>query len=114
MCDKTINIAKNQKHDEYERGLVSSFYRSFYKNSTATCANKFILFANKSAVNNLDGAIEIEGLSNQQSAVELHKLIVRKFEKRKVYASLKEYIWRVDQADMQLLSKYSEGIPLIV
>ena len=33
---------------------------------------------------------------NIQLADELHKLIIRKFEKRKVYSSFKDNIWGVD------------------
>ena len=41
---------------------------------------------------------------NQQLAEELHKPIIRKFEKRKVCLTFKDNIWGVDLADMQLLS----------
>ena len=44
-------------------------------------------------------------LQNEQLAEELRKPIIRKFEKRKVYSKLKDNIWGVDLADMQLLSK---------
>ena len=47
---------------------------------------------------------------NEQLAEELHKPIVRKFKKRKVYSTFKDNIWGVDLADMQLLSKYNKGI----
>ena len=45
---------------------------------------------------------------NQQLAEEIHKPIIRKFEKRKVDAAFKDNIWGADLADMQLLSKYSK------
>ena len=47
---------------------------------------------------------------NQQLASELHKAIIRKFKKRKVYSSFKDNILGVDLADMQLISKYNKGI----
>ena len=47
---------------------------------------------------------------NKQLASELHKPVIRKFEKRRVYSTLKDNIWGVDLADMQLLSKYNKGI----
>ena len=47
---------------------------------------------------------------NQQLANELHKPIIRKFKKRKVYSSFKDNICRVNLADMQLISKYNKGI----
>ena len=47
---------------------------------------------------------------NQQLVEELHKPIIRKFEKRKVHAAFKDNIWGADLADMQLLSRYNKGI----
>ena len=49
-------------------------------------------------------------LQNSQLSDELHKPIIRKFKKRKVYSSFKDNIWGVDLADMQLISKYNKGI----
>ena len=46
---------------------------------------------------------------NYQLANELHKPIIRKFKKRKVYSSFRDNIWGVDLADMQSLSKYDKG-----
>ena len=54
--------------------------------------------------------IKNEIKENQQLANELHKPIIRKFKKRKVYSSFKGNIWGVDLADMQLMSKYNKGI----
>ena len=51
---------------------------------------------------------------NQQLAEELHKPIIRKFEKRKVYAAFKDNIWDADLADMQLLNKYNKGIRFLL
>ena len=45
-------------------------------------------------------------LQNEQLAKELHKPIIRKFKKRKVYSSFKDNIWGADLADMQLISKF--------
>ena len=47
---------------------------------------------------------------NQQLADELHKPIIKKFKRRKVYSSFKANIWRVDLADMSLISKFNKGI----
>ena len=49
-------------------------------------------------------------MSNQQLANELHKPIIRKFLKSKVYSSFKGNIWGIDLADMQLISKCNKGI----
>ena len=46
---------------------------------------------------------------NYQLANELHKTIIRKLKKRKVYSSFRDNIWGVDLADMQSLSKCNKG-----
>ena len=46
---------------------------------------------------------------NYQLANELHKPIIRKLKKEKVYSSFRDIIWGVDLVDMQLLSKYNKG-----
>ena len=51
---------------------------------------------------------------NYQLANELHKPIIRKFKKRKVYSSFRDNIWGVDLADMQSLSKYNKGIKYLL
>ena len=43
-------------------------------------------------------------------ADELHKPIIRKINKRKVYSQFKDNIWGVDLADMQSLSIKNKGI----
>ena len=47
-------------------------------------------------------------------ANELHKPIIKKFKKRKVYSSFRDNIWVVDLADMQSLSKYNKGIKYLL
>ena len=51
---------------------------------------------------------------NQQLAEELHKPIIRNFEKRKVHEAFKDNIWDADLADMQLLNKYHKGIRFLL
>ena len=47
-------------------------------------------------------------------ADELHKPIIRKFNKSKVYLQFKDNIWEVDLADMQSLSRENKGIKYIL
>ena len=47
---------------------------------------------------------------NYQLANELHRQIIRKFKRTKIYSSFRDNIWRVDLADIQSLSKYNRGI----
>ena len=53
-------------------------------------------------------------MPNQQLANELHKPIIRKFKRRKVYSSFKDNVWGVDLADMQSLRKYNKEIKYLL
>ena len=59
-----------------------------------------------------------KGLANNnkniQLANELHKPIIKKFNKRKVYSSFKDNIWGVDLADIQLLSRFNKGFRFLL
>ena len=92
LRDKAFNIAKTPKYDVYQRGLASMVYKFFDKES-------------------MGGGIHKE---NSELANELHKPIIRKFKKRKVYSSFKDNIWGVDLADMQLISNYNKGIKYLL
>ena len=48
--------------------------------------------------------------NNKILAEELHKPVIKKFNKRKVYSQFRDNIWGVDLADMQSLSKKNKGI----
>ena len=52
--------------------------------------------------------------SNKILAEELHKLVIKRFNKRKVYSQFKDNIWGVDLADMQSLSKKINGIKYLL
>ena len=51
---------------------------------------------------------------NEQSVEELHKPIISKFRKRKVYSSFKDNIGGADLADMQLISKFNKGFRFLL
>ena len=95
LRDKTFNIAKNPKYDGYQRRLASMAYKVVDKKSTGSGANIPLEF-------------------NEQLAKELYKPIIRKFKKRKVYSGLKDNIWGVDLADMQLTSKFNKGFRFLL
>ena len=90
---KAFNIASDPKYDGYQRGLASMVYKFFDKKSSGS---------------------GIINEANYQLANELHKPIIRKFKKRKVYSSFRDNIWGVDLADMQSLSKYNKGIKYLL
>ena len=53
--------------------------------------------------------IKNENISNKESVEELHKLIIRRFNKRKVRSLFIDNNWGSDLADMQLISKFNKG-----
>ena len=75
LKDKAFKIASDPKYDGYQIGLASVVY------------NKSI-------------GSGIINEPNYQLANELHKPIIRKFQKRKMYSSFRDNIWGVDLADM--------------
>ena len=97
LRDKAFNTAKNLKYDGYQRGLASMVYKFFDKKSSGSgiAANSMIK-------------------QNIQLPHELHKPIIRKFEKRKVYSSFRDNIWGADLADMQLISKFKKGFRFLL
>ena len=51
---------------------------------------------------------------NIKLADELHKQIIKKFIKRKVYSWFRDNIWGADLADMQLLFKFNKGFRFLL
>ena len=47
-------------------------------------------------------------MSNQQLAHELHKAVIRKFKKRRVYSLFKDKMCGYDLVDMQLITKHNK------
>ena len=99
LRNRAFNIAKDPKYDGYQRGLASMVYKFLDKKSKG------------SGVKHVNTKLAAQ---NQQLAEELHKPIIRKFERRKVHAAFKDNIWGVDLADMQLLSRYNKGIRFLL
>ena len=109
LKDKAFNIAKDTKYDRYQRGLASMVYKFFDKKSAGSGTNHVAAEPSAKHVNNTKLAPQ-----NQQLAEELHKPIIKKFEKRKVHAAFKDNIWGADLADMQSLSRYYKGIRFLL
>ena len=84
LRDKAYNVAGSPEYGGYQRGLASMVYKFFDKKSMGS------------------GMAEPSSL---KLADELHKLVIKKFNKRKVYSQFKDNIWGVDLADMQSLNK---------
>ena len=101
LKNKAFDIAKDPKYDGHQRGLASMVYK-FFDSKVASPDKKSVG----------SGAKLIP--QNEQLTHELHKAIIRKFKKRKVYSGFKDNIWGADLADMQLLSKYNKGIRIFL
>ena len=98
LGDKDYAIASNPQYNGYQRGLASMVYK-FFNSKVSSPDRKTV----GSGVN-----------ENITLANEIHKPIIRKFNKRKVYSSFKDNIWGADLADMQLLSKFNKGIKYLL
>ena len=93
LRDKAYDIASNPEYNQrgYQRGLASMVYKFFDKKSMGNgIASSSIL------------------------PDELHKPIIKKFDKRKVYSQFKDNIWGVDFADMQSLTRKNKGIKYLL
>ena len=62
----------------------------------------------------MGSGINKEKLSSLTLADELHKPIIKKFGKKKVYSQFKDNIWGLDLADMQSLSRKNKGIKYLL
>ena len=94
LRDKAFNFAKNPKYDGYHRGIASMVYKLLIKNFW--------------------WGIKNENISNKELAEELHKPIIRKFNKTKVHSHLTDNIWGADLADMQMISKFNKGFRFLL
>ena len=109
LRDKAYNIASNPEYDGYQRVLASMVYKFFDKKSTAEPSS---LERMGSGINTTKSS----SLKRNSSilADELHKPVIKKFDKRKVYSQFKDIIWGVGLADMQSLSRKNKGIKYLL
>ena len=108
LKDKAYDIASNPEYDGYQRGLVSMVYKFFDKKSTAEPSSLERMGSGFKKLKNTTKP------SSSKLADELHKPIIRRFNKRKVYLQFKDNIWGVDLADMQSLSRKNKGIKYLL
>ena len=76
LKDKAYDIASNPKYDGYQRDLAGMVYKFFDKKSTGSGITRNTTKSSSSIL-----------------ADKLHKPIIRKFNKRKVYSQFKDRIW---------------------
>ena len=111
LRDKVYDIASNPEYDGYQRGLASMVYRFFDKKSMGSGTTKFT--AKPSSLER-SSSKRIMKNSSLILADELHKPVIKKFNKRKVYSQFKDNIWGVDLADMKSLSKQNKDIKCLL
>ena len=92
LRDKTSNIAKNTKYDEYQRWLNM-------KNINNDLLHWFINFLIKKIL-----------LVTLKMIIFETKIFIKKFKKRKIPSPFTDNIWGADLADMQLISKFNKGV----
>ena len=106
LREKAYDIASNPEYNGYQRGLASMVYKFFDKKS----------MAGPSSFGHIGSGIK-KNTTKSSSLIlddELHKPVIRKFNKRKVYSQFKDNIWGVDLADMQSLSRKNKGIKYLL
>ena len=81
-------------------------YKGFDKKSTLHARSENLSTRDKSASSS---GVKSEIMSNRKLAEELHKLIIRKFQKLKVNSSFIDNIWGTDLANIPLISKFNKG-----
>ena len=112
LKNSAYDIASNPKYDGYQRGLASMVYKYF--DSKVAPLNKKTMSGKGNAKHTAKpSSLERSSLerteNNKILAEELHKPVIKKFNKRKVYSQFKHNIWGVDLADMQSLSRKNKG-----
>ena len=100
LRDKAFKIASDQKYDGYQRGLASMVYKFFYKKSQGSGRHSSsTLYRPSSSASRI-----ANNKGNIRLADKLHKPIIRKFKKRKVYSSFSKYVWVIPLKDKKGVS----------
>ena len=91
LIKKAFKMPNNPKYDGYQRGLAWMVYKLFDKKIYRQWYK-----------------IYVKSTTYRWTS----EPVIRKFQKRRVYYSFKANIWGADSVDMQLISKYYEGLLL--
>ena len=86
LRDRAYEFARNLNYDGYQRALASMIYKFFDKKT----GSRISVY--------------------EKLAEELHKPVIKKFKRRKVYARFKDNIWAADLAEMESLSTKNENV----
>ena len=102
LRNSAYGIASNPKYDGYQRGLASMVYK-FFDSKVAKLDKKSIPGKGNAKSTAEPSALARSSLerteNNKILEEELHKPVIKKFNKRKAYSQFKDNIWGVDLAD---------------
>ena len=90
MKDRAYEIARNRNYVGYQGALASIVYKSFDKKAGS--------------------GVRV----NEQLAEEWHKLVIKKFKRRKVYAKLKDNIWAANFVEMEPLFSKNKNVKYLL
>ena len=96
LKDRAYEIALNPNCDGYQRGLTSMMYKLFDKKLGSRAISK------------------VRSNVNEVLAQELHKPVIKKFKRRKLYARFKDNIWAVDLPEMVSLSSKNQIVKYLL
>ena len=90
LKDRAYEIARNRGHDGCQRALASMFYKFFDKKK-------------RSGI-----------ILNEQLLKELHKPVIKKFNRKKVYVRFTDNIWAADIAEIESLSSKNKNVKFLL
>ena len=90
MKDRAYEIARNRNYVGYQGALASIVYKSFDKKAGS--------------------GVRV----NEQLAEEWHKLVIKKFKRRKVYAKFKDNIWAANFVEMEPLFSKNKNVKYLL
>ena len=93
MRDRAYEIAINSKYDGYQRGLASKFFDKKIGSGTTS---------------------KMRANLNEVLPQELHKPVITKCKRRKLYVRFKGNIWVADLAEMGSLSSKNRGVKYLL
>ena len=98
LKDRAYKIARNRGYDGYQRASASMVYKVIDKKTGSGA-----IVTSKVGMN-----------VNEHLTEELHKPVIKKFKRRKVYARFKDNIWTTDLAEMGSLSSKNKNIKYLL
>ena len=98
LKDRTFETARNCGYDEYQRALASTAHKFFDKKIKS------------GAIGTSKAGISV----NEELSDELHKPVIKKFKRQKVYSRFIGNIWPVDLAETKSLSSKNENVKYLL